>query len=338
MAVDPLRLPPLPASFTIDAGPTGGDRALRQGAALLEALRLLPTFSRQSPAQARAKMWPWRGPLGRLVHGPALALPTEELELRGADTAEGPLRMRRYIGGQGGLLLWLHGGGFVAGDLRSHDRVCRRIAHAGAVQVVAVEYRLAPEHPHPAALEDAVLALRRCAEAAAGWGVPGPLRVGGDSAGGNLTVAALQRCRDIDVDHMILAYPAADCGRSGPSVSAFAGGPLLHAADVAHFEALATPGGGAGRVGFDLLGAEAAGLPGASLSGLPPATLLLCGRDLLRDEGIALGARLEALGGRVRGRVYPEAVHGVLQTHGLSGAGARMIAEIAEIAAGRAPI
>jgi acetyl esterase len=331
MSVQPDPGAQLPAFLQRDEGPVWGDQALRSGAALLEKLGLLPIFHRQTPAAARAKMWPWRGPIGRAVHGPNANVPVEDLSLDGPG---GPLPIRRYIGGENGLLLWFHGGGYVAGDLRSHDRVCRQIAQQGGVVVVAVEYRLAPEHPHPAALEDAVCALKACAARAAAWGTPGPLRVGGDSAGANLTVALLQRCREVDVAEMILAYPAADTARDGASVREFGAGPLLHQADVAWFEAQSAPQGGLALVGFDLLGADAAGRPGGSLAGLPPATLLLCGRDLLRDEGIALGQRLRERGGAARGWLYPEAVHGVLQTFGISGAGARMIGRIASIASG----
>ena len=330
MTIDDPHALPLPPFLTRDTGPTGGDRLLRALSRGLEALGLLPKFHRQTVKAARAKMHPWRGPVGTLVHGAIDALPVEELEVVGP---AGPRPMRRYIGGENGVLLWLHGGGYVVGDLRSHDRVCRRLAAAGGLNVLALDYRLAPEHPHPAALDDAEAALRAIVGWAAGWGLSGaPLSVGGDSAGANLTVALAQRTRDIDVHKLILAYPAADTRRAGASVAAYSDGPLLHSADVAWFEGQTAPGGGAGLVGFDLLGAEAAGATGAALSGLPPVLLLLGGRDLLRDEGIALGARVVALGGQVEGRLFPEAVHGVMQTYGVSGSGRRMIAAAARAA------
>src|SRR5690348_2757880 len=128
-------------------------------------------------------------------------------------------------------LVYFHGGGWVIGDLDTHDSLCRHLANAARCAVVAVDYRLAPEHKFPAAVEDCFAATRWVAERAATLGIDRErLAVGGDSAGGNLTAVMSLIARDRGAPRLryqVLLYPAVDCGMTHPSHDRFAEGYLL---------------------------------------------------------------------------------------------------------------
>ena len=199
--------------------------------------------------------------------------------------------------------LFLHGGGFVLGDLDSHDDVCAELAARAGVEVVAVDYRLAPEHRYPAALDDAEAAYRQVA-------ADRPVVVVGDSAGGNLAAALCLRLRRLGRPQprgQVLFYPllAADPLRVAGSRAADA--PLLTAAECAGFMQIY---GGRPLPAAD---PEFAPLSAADLSGLAPAALFAAGFDPLSRDAEDYAALLHAAGVPVRYRADPGLVHGWLR-------------------------
>jgi acetyl esterase len=224
-------------------------------------------------------------------------------------------------------LLYFHGGGYVVGGLRSHDASCRILASSAGCVVIAVDYRLAPEHPFPAAFEDAVTAWSWLIEACAELGVDGErLAVGGDSAGATLAAALCQWL----VTHesplpcqQLLVYPATHPGSRLLSRRLFADGPFFteQLTDWFHGHYLGD------RDPTDL---RVAPLLAESLVGLPPTQLVTAGFDLLRDEGEAYGARLEEAGVSVKARRYEPLFHGFIQATGLIDAARLALEEIGE--------
>ncbi len=214
------------------------------------------------------------------------------------------LRIRRYLpraAPAADAVVYLHGGGFVLGDLDSHDEIARRIARAGDVELIAVDYRRAPEHPYPAALRDAVAVVERVAAEPR----TGRLLVAGDSAGGNLAAAAAMHARDRGgptIDGQLLLYPMLDDRRDTPSYRENGDGFYITAAHLAWFWAQY---GGAP----DPLAAPARA---AQLAGLPPAHVVTADLDPLRDEGEAFAAALARAGVPVSRCRYADAFHGFL--------------------------
>jgi acetyl esterase len=212
----------------------------------------------------------------------------------------------------GPLLVYFHGGGWVQGSIETHDASCRLLAHLSGVRVLSVDYRLAPEHPYPAAVEDAVSAYAWAADHAATLGAdPARLAVGGDSAGGNLAAVLAQAARDDerlpDVAFQLLLYPVTDAAERTPSYAAFADGYLLTASGMDWFLGHYLPD--AARR------AEPAASPlrAESLSGLPPAYVATCVPDVLRDEGEEYARRLRAAGVAVATHRHDQ-VHGFFNT------------------------
>ena len=163
--------------------------------------------------------------------------------------AAGRLDARLYAGPDGGsaLTVWLHGGGWVLGDLDGHDAFCRRLARASGAKVLAVAYRCAPEASFPAALDDAVAAVRWASEHAAALGAhPGQVGVGGDSAGANLAAGVALTLRDA-VAFQVLLYPVTDVSREHPSYAEAEDGPWLTAALMRWFREHYLPGEDAAR-------------------------------------------------------------------------------------------
>jgi acetyl esterase len=205
------------------------------------------------------------------------------------------------------LLVYFHGGGWVIGDLDTHDDPCRFLAaHSGAA-LLAVDYRLAPEHPFPAAVEDA--------EAAYVWAVANAARlrvaqsriaVGGDSAGANLAAAVCLRARDgggPSPAMQLLIYPVTDAVAKAPSRHTFGDGFLLTRNDMDWFEDHYLPSDS------DRSDPRVSVLRAPDLSGLPPAYVATAGFDPLRDEGEAFAARLREAGVPVALRRHPGLVH-----------------------------
>lgn len=224
----------------------------------------------------------------------------------------GQIAARRYVphgarSESAPLLVYFHGGGWVIGDLDTHDAPCRFLAANSGVQVLSVDYRLAPEHPFPAAPEDAFAAYAWASANATelGWD-PARIAVGGDSAGANLAAVASLLARDAGLTlpaTQLLIYPVTVADEEMPSRHAFGEGFLLSRPDMDFFESHYLP------EGVDRADTRVSVLRAADLSGLPPAYLAIAGFDPLRDEGIAFAKRLEEAGVPVSPRLHPGLVH-----------------------------
>jgi acetyl esterase len=227
----------------------------------------------------------------------------------------GTLGVRVYRGSGTGAhdqlpcLVFLHGGGWVIGNLESHDRMCRRLANVAGICVVAVDYRLAPEHPYPAALEDCVAALRWVNAQAQSLGIDArAIGVGGDSAGGNLAAVLALMGREGELPAPVcqaLIYPVLDLTASTASYQEVSPDFPLSAQTMAYFIAHYTPQA-ANRLDW-----RASPLRASQLEGLPPTLVMTVGHDPLRDEGLAYVRRLE------EARVRVTALHCNDQMHGL---------------------
>ena len=202
---------------------------------------------------------------------------------------------------------YFHGGGFVVGDLETHDGLCRLLANEASVRVIAVDYRLAPEHPFPAAYDDAVAALRHIAANASELGVDATrIAVGGDSAGGALAAEVAQHARDaggLRIAYQLLLFPVTQIGEETPSLRANATGYLLERAWLEWCYAHYAPSG------TDLKDARLSPLHAESLAGLPPAYVMLAGYDPLHDEGADYAKKLREAGVAVKLADYPDLVH-----------------------------
>jgi acetyl esterase len=242
--------------------------------------------------------------------------PVAEVAALEAAGPAGPIPLRLYRG-QGvpkgsaqPALIFLHGGGWVIGDLESHDQVCRAFANATPCIVVAVDYRLAPEHKFPSAAEDAIAATQWIAANAARLGIDGGrLAVGGDSAGGNLAAVVALDARDRGGPRLalqLLVYPGTDMRMDWPSAERHAQQlPLTRAAMdwfIAHYL----------RSAADKADWRASPLRASSLKGLPPALIVTAGFDPLCDEGEAYAKALRSAGVAVVHELFEGQIHGFL--------------------------
>jgi acetyl esterase len=204
-------------------------------------------------------------------------------------------------------LVFFHGGGWVIGNLETHDVVCRKLAQEGELIVISVDYRLAPEHKFPAAADDAIAATKWIAENAVTYGIDASrLTVGGDSAGGNLAAVAALAARDGDgpkIAGQLLIYPATDFSMKHPSHSEPETSLLLTHSGIRWFANHYM--GDADRNNWRASPARA-----KTLSGLPPAYVLTAGADPLRDEGDEYAKRLKQDGVAVTYRHFPGQFHG----------------------------
>ncbi len=225
------------------------------------------------------------------------------------------------------LLVYHHGGGWVTGSLDSHQPVCGYLAVHAGVRVLAVGYRLAPEHPFPAAVDDAVTAFRYARDHAGDLGAdPAAIALGGDSAGANLAAAAAQLAvRDAEPapSFLLLFYPPCDAINRAPSRELFASGFLLTDADIVWFcDHYMPPPVDRGDPRASILLAE-------DLSGMPPTYLVTAGFDPIRDEGELYARRLAAAGVPVVLHRQPDLVHGFVNMIGISPRCREAVAEAA---------
>jgi acetyl esterase len=274
---------------------------------LLEMVRAAnrPAFETVGAAEARLLF-----NAGRKVLAPD-PMPVAELRDLAIPGPGGPIPARLYRAAASGILpvlVFFHGGGWVVGDIESHDTVCRHLANRAGCAVVSVDYRLAPEHKFPAAVEDCFAATAWVAGNAAALGVdPAWLAVGGDSAGGNLAAVVSLLARDRDgprITSQLLIYPATDAAMRHQSIARFAEGYVLTRSTMRWFyeQYLRGP--------EDAADWQASPLAAPDLGGLPAAFVLTAGYDPLCDEGDAYAARLAASGVAVTHRRFPGQVHG----------------------------
>jgi acetyl esterase len=247
------------------------------------------------------------------------------------DGAEGKLRARHYAPARGDgapLLVFFHGGGFVFGDLDTHDSPCRVLCRHGGMHVLAVEYRLAPENPFPAAVEDARAALRWAQQHAKELGAdPARVGVGGDSAGANLSAAISQLAAHDGGPPpacQVLIYPAVDRTGVYASLDLFAEGFLLTRASIAWFHHQYS-----GKHGVHDRDPRRDPLHAESLAGLAPALVVTAGFDPLRDEGEAYAAGLLAAGNTTVLRRFDALIHGFVNMVGVSPVCRDAVVEIA---------
>jgi acetyl esterase len=268
-----------------------------------------PPYETLSPKEAREFY-----SLGRFVTNP------EPPELKSVEplaipSPAGPIPARVYTpfklrktSDLAPCLVFFHGGGWVIGDLDTHDVACRKLADEGQLMVISVDYRLAPEHKFPAAVDDAIAATKWIADHASQLGVDASrLMVGGDSAGGNLAAVVAISARDRngpDIAGQVLIYPATDFAMTHPShrepetsvllthtvIKWFCNHYLRSAADAGDW--------------------RASPARATTLAGLPPAYVLTAGADPLRDEGNEYAQRLKEAGVAVTYRNYPGQFHG----------------------------
>jgi acetyl esterase len=216
------------------------------------------------------------------------------------------------------VVLYFHGGRFFSGGLDSHDTLCRLLALAAGCRLVAVDYRLAPEHRFPAAVEDAC----RAAEWAAGEGVPFALV--GDSAGANLAAVAALALRHTTLRGQVLIYPMIDASCASPSFARYAEGYGPGAVDMKRGWAEYLP------PGHDTRDPLASPLHATDVAGAPPAFILSAEYDTLRDEGEAYAQKLIEAGVLVQVRRYLGTVHGFFAMPGVLHLARLAVQEVAE--------
>jgi acetyl esterase len=213
----------------------------------------------------------------------------------------------RKTGGLAPCLVFFHGGGWVIGDLETHDVVCRKLAAEGELIVISVDYRLAPEHKFPAAVDDAISSTKWIAANSGSLGIDASrLMVGGDSAGGNLAAVVSLAARDCDgpkIAGQVLIYPATDFSRKHPSHREPETSILLTHSVIGWF--MNHYMGDA-----DINDWRASPARAKMLAGLPPAYVLTAGADPLRDEGDEYAKRLKEAGVSVTYRHFKGQFHG----------------------------
>ncbi len=225
----------------------------------------------------------------------------------------GEIRFRRYRPADTPAMLlptliYYHGGGFVIGNIETHDSTCRRLVCKSRCQVISIDYRLSPEHPFPAPTDDGVAAFRHIRDNAASFGADAArLAVGGDSAGGAIAAVVCQIVRDAGEQgpaFQMLIYPATDSSKQSASRLAFAEGYFLTKDLMDWFWKAYVP------AGTDLADLRLSPLLATDFKGLPPAFVLTAGYDPLRDEGRAYADRLIEAGIKTTYVNYPGTIHG----------------------------
>ncbi len=301
----------------------------------------LAAFLAQAAAQGNPPLETLPPAVGRQIYrelSGALGLPPPDVagvENRVVQGPGGPLALRIYmpLGATPApallpALLYLHGGGFVIGDLETHDAVCRTLCHEAGMLVVAVDYRLAPEHPFPAAVDDAAFALQWLATHAAELGAdPARLAAAGDSAGAQLAATACMRAgAGIAVRALGLIYPVAQhYSEPSPSMAENGEGKFLTHGVMKWFIDCYLGGHTAlqRHPDFALLHAPA-------LATLPPTWIATMGHDPLRDEGHALARRLDGAGVPVTHSHYPDGIHACIHFTAVSPVGQQLVVALAQ--------
>jgi len=284
-----------------------------------------PRIETLDPVQARLNR---EAPMKKLGGEPEALGRIENMSIAGPG---GDIPIRIYARESGGLrpaLVYFHGGGFVIGNIDTHDALCRAIAKESDSIVISVEYRLAPEHKFPAAVEDAHAATVWAAANAQRLGIDARrLAVGGDSAGGNLATVVALRCRDNSgpaLAGQVMIYPVTDASSlQSQSHREWGEGYLLTTAGLkwlyGHY--VASP--------ELLFHPEVSPLLAKNLRGLPPALIIVAEFDPLRDEGEAYAKRLRRAGVPVALTTYPGMIHGFVSMLGVVTDARRAVHEVA---------
>ncbi len=219
------------------------------------------------------------------------------------------VKVRRYLphAAKPGALVYFHGGGWVLGDIDSHDSPARGLSIATQREVISVDYRLAPEHRYPAAVDDSLAVTRALA-------AQHRVVVVGDSAGGNLAAVVANRCAvdQLPLVAQVLVYPVTDCAAEAPSYERFASGHLLSRESMRYFRAEYVPDEARRHE------PDCSPLRAVSLRGVAPSYTLLAGCDVLRDEGRAYAKRLKDEGVESHLDEVPGVLHGFFSLQGLS--------------------
>jgi acetyl esterase len=274
----------------------------------------LPPLAEQGPQEAR-RLNRMRVP--KLAGEPEPVARIEDLRVPGP---QGPIRGRIYAPVRGEslpALLYMHGGGWVVGDIDSHDSVCRALAGRAGCMVLSLDYRLAPEHRFPAALEDSWAGLVWLHENAAAIGAdPDRLAVGGDSSGGNLAAVVARWARERGgprIAAQVLIYPVTNYDLNTPSYATMGTGYGLTRESMRWYweQYLADPDDGASP--------DASPLRASDLTGLAPALVITCELDPLASEGSAYAAALGAACVLVEHIHEPNMIHGYLRMAGVIG-------------------
>ena len=243
----------------------------------------------------------------------------------------GPLRARLYRPGAAGdgplpTLLYFHGGGWCIGDIETHDPACRQLADQARCAVLSLDYRLAPEHRFPAAVEDCLAAVKFAVAKGRSLGIDATrLAIGGDSAGGNLAAVAALLARDagITLKGQVLIYPATDFASESASHDDYAEGFLLTRDSVTWF--------GGNYIDAKQHGDwRASPLRAPDLTRLPPALVIVGECDVLRDESRAYAEALRRAGNEASFHLYPGMIHGFFTMGGIIAAADRAIAQSAD--------
>jgi acetyl esterase len=279
---------------------------------------LLKAFLDELAAQPQPKLWELEPPAARemfaaLMHavGPK-DVPIGKVANFTIPGPGGDIAARSYLPVAAGselqpTLVYFHGGGFVIGSVEAYDGLCRMLANRSACRVISVEYRLAPEHKFPAAVDDALAAVRWIETNAAQLGVDANrLAVGGDSAGAALAAVVCQLARDAgapSLDFQMLLFPVTHIAAETNSRCAFASDYFLEAKGIEwffnHYFGPET----------DVTDPRASPLLSENMASLPPAYIMVAGFDPLHDEGVAYAEKLRAAGVKVTLDAYPDMVH-----------------------------
>ena len=279
---------------------------------------LVKAFLDQASAMPRPKVWEMPLSMTRQGFAHMMSLlgtkdvPVGKVRNITIPGPAGDIRARVYepiaAGGEAlPALVYFHGGGFVMGDLDTHDGLCRLIAHEGGFIVVAVDYRRAPENKWPAPLEDAVAATRWIFANASTLGIDaGRIAIGGDSAGGHLAACVTQAAKGhggLKIAFQLLMFPGTEFTTDTPSMSRYAVGYFMEKQVIEWCYAQVLP------PGADRTSPNVSPLNARDFKGLPPAYILLGGYDPLHDEGLSYADKLKAAGVQVQVADYGEMVH-----------------------------
>jgi acetyl esterase len=244
-----------------------------------------------------------------------------------------PIRIYNPSGGSNQpAVIYFHGGWFIGGDLETHDRPLRALANAANCLVVAVDYRLAPEHPFPAAIDDGYTVLQWVASKGAEFNIDcNRLAIAGDSAGGAIATVVARKSlelKDLRVLLQVLIYPVTDPTLQTGSWQEFGNGPGINLKTAVGAWQMYVPNVA------DRKNGDAAPIFAANLAGNPSALIIIGEYDPLHDEAVAYGARLEESGVKVKTSIYKQMPHGFFQMAGYIDDGKRAIAEVAKTITG----